>query len=156
MSRSSTASPESVSILTPNMTPEPAIQYKQSPGLLMAGTLQAVAWKEPCRCGTPDYDRSKMDHDLNQALCRQNTPCTIPSNVRVTMASTIKATIVSTKISICLYRSIEKERIYTPGLDNELDIVFVRNVPCERAISCKSSTYRKVATNVRLFLSDQK
>ena len=48
---------------TPNMTPEPAIQYKQSPGLLMAGTLQAVAWKEPCRCGTPGYNRSNIDRD---------------------------------------------------------------------------------------------
>src|SRR6266566_2513026 len=63
MSRSSTASPEGVSIPTQNIPPEPARQCKQSHGLRMVSILQAVAWKEPCRCGTLDYGRSKMDHD---------------------------------------------------------------------------------------------
>jgi hypothetical protein len=39
------------------------IRYRLSHGLLMADTLQVVAWKEPCRCGTPDYDRNPIDQD---------------------------------------------------------------------------------------------
>src|SRR6266568_9550104 len=34
------------------------MQCKQSHGLPMAGTLQAVAWKERCKCGMPDYEWS--------------------------------------------------------------------------------------------------
>src|SRR6266516_2350943 len=64
MSRSSTALVESISTPTPSIQPEPAQQCKPSHGLLMAGTLQAVAWKEPCRCGMPGYDRSNIDQDL--------------------------------------------------------------------------------------------
>jgi WD40 repeat protein len=48
---------ESQSTLTLNIA-DSARQCNQSHGLPMAGISLAVVWKEPCRCGTPDCDRS--------------------------------------------------------------------------------------------------